>query len=120
SRGRLRNVEYSLLVVMSELSTVRCDRVLGLWLQVHGRRVSTESCRGGAVAMDRAVDGGEGQLGPELWPSGSCGVHSWIEGASADGRRVSWFVPQNQVGGRRLKTPSRGGTGVSLGTGGGT
>ena len=28
---------------MSELSTVQCDRVLGLWLQVHGRRVSTES-----------------------------------------------------------------------------
>jgi len=26
----LRNVEYSLLVVMSELSTVRCDHVLGL------------------------------------------------------------------------------------------
>ena len=46
----LRNVEYSLLVVMSELSTVRCNRVLGLWLSVHGRRVSTESCRGGAVA----------------------------------------------------------------------
>ena len=44
----LRNVEYSLLVVMSELSTVRCDRVLGLWLQVHERRVSTESCRGRA------------------------------------------------------------------------
>src|SRR6185437_15231608 len=35
---------------MSELSTVRCDRVLGLWLQVHGRQVSTESCRGGAQA----------------------------------------------------------------------
>jgi len=47
---KVRNVEYSLLVVMSELSIVRCDRVLGLWLQVHGRRVSTESCRGGAVA----------------------------------------------------------------------
>ena len=46
----LRNEHYSLLAVMSELSTVRCDRVLGLWLQVHGRRVSTESCRGGAVA----------------------------------------------------------------------
>src|SRR6185312_2471939 len=46
----MRNVEYLLLAVMSELSTVRCDRVLGLWLQVHGRRVSTESCRGGAVA----------------------------------------------------------------------
>jgi len=26
----LRNVEYSFLVVMSELSTVRCDHVLGL------------------------------------------------------------------------------------------
>ena len=50
SRGRLRNVEYSLLVVMSELSTVQCDRAFGLWLQVHGRQVSTESCRGGAVA----------------------------------------------------------------------
>ena len=46
----LRNEQYSLLAVMSELSTVRCDRVLGLWLQVHGRRVSTESCCGGAVA----------------------------------------------------------------------
>ena len=43
-------MEYSLLVVMSELSIVRCDHVLGLWLQVHGRRVLTESCRGGAVA----------------------------------------------------------------------
>ena len=69
--------------------------------------------------MDRAVDGGEGQPGPELGPGGSCGVHSWIEGASGDGRRVSWLAPQNQGGGRRLKTPSRGGTGVGLGTDGG-
>ena len=69
--------------------------------------------------MDRAVDGGEGQPGPELVPGGSCGVHSWIEGVSGDGRRVSWFAPQNQGGGRRLKTPSRGGTGVGLGTDGG-
>ena len=46
----LRNEQYSLLAVMGELSTVRCDRVLGLWLQVHGRRVSTESYRGGVVA----------------------------------------------------------------------
>ena len=69
--------------------------------------------------MDRAVDGGEGQPGPELGPGGSCGVHSWIEGASGDGRRVSWFAPQNQGGGRRLKTPSSGGTGVGLGTDGG-
>ena len=50
------NVEYLLLAVMSELSTVRCDRVFGLWLQVHGRRVLTESCRGGAVA-DGPCDG---------------------------------------------------------------
>ena len=42
----------------------------------------------------------------ELWPGGSCG-------------RVSWFAPQNQGGGRRLNTPSRGGTGVGLGTDGG-
>ena len=69
--------------------------------------------------MDRAVDGGEGQPGPELLPGGSCGVHSWIESASGDGRWVSWFAPQNQGGGRRLKTPSRGGTGVGLGTDGG-
>ena len=46
----MRNEQYSLLAVMSELSTVRCDRVLGLWLQVHGRRVSTESYHGGDVA----------------------------------------------------------------------
>src|SRR6185437_7594111 len=81
-------------------------------------------CRRGAAVevlwpMDRAVDGGEGQPGPELGPGGSYGVHSWIVGASGDGRRVSWFVPQNQGGGRRLKTPSRGGTGVGLGTDGG-
>ncbi|XP_039774972.1 UDP-glycosyltransferase 73D1-like isoform X1 [Panicum virgatum] len=34
----------------------------------------------------------------ELRPGGSCGVHSWIEGTSGDGRRVSWFAPQNQGG----------------------
>ena len=50
-KAKLRNVEYSHLVVMSELSTVRCDRVLNIWLQVHGCRVSTESCRGGTVAI---------------------------------------------------------------------
>ena len=69
--------------------------------------------------MDRAVDGGEGKPEPELEPGGSCGVHSWIEGASTGGWRVSWFAPQNQVGGRQLKTLSRGGTGIGLGTGGG-
>jgi hypothetical protein len=55
----------------------------------------------------------------ELGPGGSCGIHSWIEDASGDGRRVSWFAPQNQGSWRRLKTPSRGGTGVGLGTDGG-
>ena len=55
----------------------------------------------------------------ELRSGSSWGVHSWVEDASGEGRRVSWFVPQNQGGGRRLKTPSRGGTGVSLGTSGG-
>jgi len=87
------------------------------------RYTGVECRRGAAVEvlwpMDRAVDGGEGQPGPELGPGGSCSFHSWIEGASGDGRRVSWFAPQNQTGGRRLKTPSRGGTGVGLGTDGG-
>ena len=35
----VRNVEYSILLVMSELSTVRCDRVLGLWIA--GTRASS-------------------------------------------------------------------------------
>ena len=70
--------------------------------------------------MDRAVDGGEGQPVLEFGPGGSCGVHSWIEGASTGGWRVSWFAPQNQAAGRLLKMPSRGGLGVGLGTGGGT
>ena len=35
----MRNVEYSMLFVMSELSTVRCDRVLGLWIA--GTRASS-------------------------------------------------------------------------------
>ena len=39
SRGRLRNDEYSILLVMSELSTVRCDRALGLWIA--GTRASS-------------------------------------------------------------------------------
>ena len=68
-------------------------------LQVHGRRVSTESCRGGARA------------GRQLW----CPLLD----ASGDGKRVSWFAPQNQGGGRRLKTSSRGGMVVGLGTDGG-
>ena len=77
--------EYSILLVMSELSTVRCDRALGLL----DCRYTGVECRRGAVVevlwpIDRAVDSGEGQPGPELGPGGSCGVHSWIEGASGE------------------------------------
>ena len=68
---------------------------------VFGCRYMGVECRRGAAVevlwpMDRAVDGGEGQPGPELGPGGSCGVHSWIEGASGDGSRVSWFAPQTK------------------------
>jgi hypothetical protein len=35
----LSNVEYSILPVMSDLSTVRCDRALGLWIA--GTRASS-------------------------------------------------------------------------------
>ena len=35
----MRNVEYSIMPVMSELSTVRCDRPLGLWIA--GTRASS-------------------------------------------------------------------------------
>ena len=65
----LRNVEYSILLVMSELSTVLCDRALNLWLQVHGHRVSMESCRGGA------------QAGRQLWhPLLDRGAQAAMEG----------------------------------------
>ena len=36
---RVRNEQHSLLAVMSELSTVRCDRALGLWIA--GTRASS-------------------------------------------------------------------------------
>ena len=39
SLSNMRNVEYSILLVMSELSTVRCDRALGLWLQARASSV---------------------------------------------------------------------------------
>ena len=35
----MRNVDYSILLVMSELSTMRCDRALGLWIA--GTRASS-------------------------------------------------------------------------------
>ena len=53
---KLRNVEYSILLVMSELSTVRCDRALGLWIagtrasSVEGELPWRSSGRAAAVA----------------------------------------------------------------------
>ena len=38
-KGEIEECEYSTLPVMSELSTVRCDRVLGLWIA--GTQVSS-------------------------------------------------------------------------------
>ena len=52
----LRNEQYSLLAVMSELSTVRCDRALGLWIagtwasSVDGELPWRSSGRAAAVA----------------------------------------------------------------------
>ena len=54
--GLLRNVEYSILSEMSELSTVRCDRALGLWIagtrasSVDGELSGRNSGRAAAVA----------------------------------------------------------------------
>ena len=50
--------------------------------------------------MDRAVDGGEGQPGPELGPGGSCGVHFWIEAqALVDGGFLGLRHKTKQVDG---------------------
>ena len=38
-KSEMRNVEYSIMLVMSELSTVQCDRALGLWIA--GTRASS-------------------------------------------------------------------------------
>ena len=52
----MRNVEYSILLVMSELSTVRCDHALGLWIagtrasSVDGELSWRSSSRAAAVA----------------------------------------------------------------------
>ena len=76
-------------------------------LQVHGRRVSTESCRGGV------------QAGRQLW-------RPFLDRGRKRRRKAGFLVcatkPRRRTavgGGQRLKTPSRGGTGVGLGTDGG-
>ena len=38
-KGEIEECEYSILPMMSELSTVRCDRALGLWIA--GTRTSS-------------------------------------------------------------------------------
>ena len=55
-KGEIEEREYSILPVMSELSTVRCDRALGLWiagtqaLSVGGELPWRSSGRAAAVA----------------------------------------------------------------------
>ena len=54
--SELMNVKYSILLVMSELSTVRCDRALGVWIagtlasSVDGELPWRSSGRAAAVA----------------------------------------------------------------------
>ena len=51
-KGEIEECEYSILLVMSELSTVRCDRALGLWIA--GTRAS--SVDGELPSKDQAHD----------------------------------------------------------------
>ena len=64
----VRNVEYPILPVMSELSTVRCDRALGLWIA--GTRASSVdgelSWRSlGRVAAVASIPGSRAQAATE-------------------------------------------------------
>ena len=65
---QVRNVEYSILLVMSELSTMRCDRALGLWIagtrasSVDGELPSRSSGRAAAVA---SIPGSRAQAATE-------------------------------------------------------
>ena len=66
----MRNVDYSILLVISELSTMRCDHVLGLWIvgtrasSVDGELPWRSSGRAAAVAstpgsrVQAATEGG--------------------------------------------------------------
>ena len=98
----LRNEQYSLLAVMSELSTVWCDRALGHWIagthasSVDGELTWRSSGRAAAVA---STPGSRVQ-------------------ATTEGRFLG-LRHKTKERGWRLKTPSRGGTGVGLGTDGG-
>ena len=64
----MRNVEYSILSVMSELSTVRCDRAVGLWIagtrasSVDGELPWRSSGRAAAVA---SISGSRAQAATE-------------------------------------------------------
>ena len=54
----MRNVEYSILLVMSELSTVRCDRALGLWIAGTRAQAATEGGFLGLRHKTKEDDGG--------------------------------------------------------------
>ena len=71
----LRNVEYSILLVMSELSTVRCDRALGLWIAGTRSHPTAEVLsskrsllRDAAVLMKIQSAVLEGPRNPGRWP----------------------------------------------------
>ena len=53
-KGEIEEQEYSILLVMSELSTVQCDRALGLWIA--GTRASSVDGELTWRSSDWAVD----------------------------------------------------------------
>ena len=116
----LRNVEYSILLVMSELSTVRCDRALRLWI-AGTRALSVDGelpwrCCGRWIVRWTAVKGSRDRsLG---WATAVASTPGSRAQAATEGGFLG-LRHKNQGDGRRLKTPSRGGTGVGLGTDGG-
>jgi hypothetical protein len=79
----MRNVEYSLLAMMSELSTCGVIACLVFEVQVHGRRASTE------VAVE--------ELGRAVAPASTPGLKA--QATVGDG--FLGLAPQNQGGGRR-------------------
>ena len=99
---------------------LRCDRALDLWIA--GTRASSVDgelpwrCCGRWTMRWTAVKGSRDPNSDRAVAVAST-PGSRVQAATE--RRVSWFAPQNQGGGRRLMMPSHGGTGVGLGTDGG-
>ena len=83
----MRNVEYSILLVMSELSTVRCDRALGLWIA--GTRASSVNGElpwrsSGWAAAVASTPGSRAQAATE---GGFLGLHHKTKQADGGRRR---------------------------------